>query len=319
MWFCDHLREIGSWIKVKRDELVRRFLSTPKGGWFQSNPAWRPILSCVETQGGILISVQADNQRKLFLQSAGRVRCIFWKDVALASFLKLKDVPCLLLSAKLPSEQITGLQSSPSTLHLRETSSRELKISNGIIDPQGCAMGAWPSLEVDSHLFGWWPSQAQDFPDLSLSPLKCQGISSEKYFYYVTFNIYKAKFMTSRGNDIVVLLALKTCSNAKLTCRRQAAGHKKYHLPNTFQVVPEVYFHLFCSHCCHSRTRFNSCLISRRAVLLISFVRSLFPSSQQASQFQFHHLSTEAQSCDYFVEEPCLLPLICSIGFRDLP
>lgn len=241
--------------------------------------------------------------------------------MALASFLKLKGVPCLLLSAKLPSEQITGLQSSPSTLQLRETSSRELKISNGIIDPQGCAMEAWPSLEVDSHLFGWWPSQAQDFPDLSLSPLTCQGISSEKSFYYVTFNIYKAKFMTSHGNDIVVLLALKTCSNAKLTRRRQAAGHKKYHLPNTFQVVPEVYFHLFCSHCCYSRTRFNYFMSDEQKSIpahLLHPVSFPLPLNKHLNSSFIIFLQKRSHATTLW-RNPCLLPLMCGIGFRDLP
>lgn len=64
-----------------------------------------------------------------------------------------------------------------------------------------------------------------DFPDLSLILLRFKGISSEASFYYFKFDMYKAKFMTSPGNDIVILLALKTCSYivrpmSKLTYRR---------------------------------------------------------------------------------------------------
>lgn len=136
--------------------------------------------------------------------------------MALASFLKSGGVPRLLLSTKLPPEQITVLRSSPPTLQLREISSRELKRSIAIINPQASALGALPSMEGDSHLFWWWPNQAQDVLDPSLSPLRSKGISLEKSFYYFKLNTYKAKLMTCLGNDIVILLALMTCSNATL-------------------------------------------------------------------------------------------------------
>ena len=48
-----------------------------------------------------------------------------------------------------------------------------------------------------SPLFWWWPNLAQDCPDLSLIPLRFQGILSEKSSYRFKFNMSKAKFMTS--------------------------------------------------------------------------------------------------------------------------
>lgn len=81
---------------------------------------------------------------------------------------------------------------------LRDISARELKILVSVLNSRGCTFRTITLNESpQSPLFWWWPNPAQDCPDLSMIPLRFQGISSEKSSYRFKFNMSKAKFMTS--------------------------------------------------------------------------------------------------------------------------